>query len=742
MTPRAITWFTRIVLVLAALMVVTTFAISGRVSHERVKAPFVVGDTAVADGRDVLAAIQDAIHTGSIRIPTVATVPNVIGACLALLWIVTGGVIVGRQPRNLAGWLFVTVGMAWVAETLGVSLIIWSTIGGGHLPLRGLFAVMGDSSLAPVTLIPLLFLLYPDGHPPPRWGWAMWALLAGAAAVFIGFVLGPGPLNNYVDLGVLYVNPIGIDALSGVAGALVGVGIITIMVTSLATVFAVRGRYRRAVGDERQQMRWLVAVASLAGALLAIGILLTILVSDDSGFTILGFEPFSILLVALVLTIALGVPAAYLVAILRYRLWDLDIVIKKAAIALVLATAIVVVGLLLAANIGQAAFWNETPKPVSALLGVGFGLLLIPLYRVARRIADRLVYGRRATPYEVLTSFSGRIGETYASDDVLARMAQVLATGTGATGARVLVRVGGQEREIASHGEDVGDNTRTPVEFQGEEMGTLVLTMPPNDPMNPAKARLLRDLAAQAGPVLHNVRLLEELRASRRRLVQAQDEERRKLERNIHDGAQQQLVALTRAAEARGRSWSIATRRRHAGARRRCRPSAGTALADLRDLARGIYPPLLADQGLVAALRRRRARRAVPSRSTAADSDGTHRMSRPPCTSARSRPSTTSRSTRTRPTLRIKPGATATGSLRFVVGDDGRASTRRASSYGTGLQGMADRLDAIGGELDGHERAGRGHHGHRQGAGRRLSQPDAASQADSNRSGPNADFGM
>ena len=192
------------------------------------------------------------------------------------------------------------------------------------------------------------------------------------------------------------------------------------------------------------------------------------------------------------------------------------------------------------------------------MLGVGFGLLLIPLYRVARRIADRIVYGRRATPYEVLTAFSGRIGETYASDDVLARMAQVLAAGTGATRTRVLVRVGERERAIASHGDGPGEETRTPVHFQGEELGAIAVTMPANDPMDPAKERLVRDLAAQAGPVLHNVRLLEELRASRQRLVEAQDEERRKLERNIHDGVQQQLVALAVQLEAR----------RHAGGSR------------------------------------------------------------------------------------------------------------------------------------------------------------------------------
>ena len=156
--------------------------------------------------------------------------------------------------------------------------------------------------------------------------------------------------------------------------------------------------------------------------------------------------------------------------------------------------------------------------------------------------------------------------------------------------------------------------------------------------MNPSKERLIRELAAQAGLVLRNVRLIEELRASRQRLVAAQDEERRKLERDLHDGAQQQLVALAvqlqaRPDDARARPdepWAACSTQLQA------RPT--DALTDLRDLARGIYPPLLADQGLRRRARGAGAKSAVPTsvrRPTA--SSGTPRRSRRPSTSARSR---------------------------------------------------------------------------------------------------------
>ncbi len=139
------------------------------------------------------------------------------------------------------------------------------------------------------------------------------------------------------------------------------------------------------------------------------------------------------------------------------------------------------------------------------------------------------------------------------------------------------------------------------VRHQGELLGALTMSLPPNDPMNPTKERLARDMAAQAGLVLRNVALIEDVRESRRRIVTAQDERARKLERDIHDGAQQQLVALSvqlrlaqqlvdrDPAKAQELLSDLQTRTTE-------------TLEDLRDLARGIYPPLLADQGLAAAL--------------------------------------------------------------------------------------------------------------------------------------------
>jgi Histidine kinase len=182
----------------------------------------------------------------------------------------------------------------------------------------------------------------------------------------------------------------------------------------------------------------------------------------------------------------------------------------------------------------------------------------------------RLVYGDRATPYQVLSDFAEKMGGTYGLDDVLQRTATILAQGTGATRVDVWLRVGRELRPAAAWPAGVGMPGPMPLgphetipAFDGvtraiavrhdeELLGVLALQKPRNEPLTPTEDKLLQDLASQAGLVLRNVRLttelhatIDELRASRRRLVEAQDEERRRIERNLHDGAQQQLVALS-----------------------------------------------------------------------------------------------------------------------------------------------------------------------------------------------------
>ena len=215
--------------------------------------------------------------------------------------------------------------------------------------------------------------------------------------------------------------------------------------------------------------------------------------------------------------------------------------------------------------------------------------------------------------------------------------------------------------------------------------------------MTPTDEKLLVDVASQAGLVLRNVRLIEDLRASRLRLVTAQDEARRRLERNIHDGAQQQLVALAMKLNL---AQSAATKApdKLPPLLEQLRGDAQDALDNLRDLARGIYPPLLADQGLVAALTSQARKSTVP---VTLDAEGLGRFSRDAETAVyfctlEALQNIAKYANATGAVVRL---ATDDGRVTFEVEDDGVGFDPDAAGYGSGLQGMADRMAAIGGAL-------------------------------------------
>jgi signal transduction histidine kinase len=198
--------------------------------------------------------------------------------------------------------------------------------------------------------------------------------------------------------------------------------------------------------------------------------------------------------------------------------------------------------------------------------------------------------------------------------------------------------------------------------------------------------------------VLRNVRLVEDVRASRQRLVAAQDEERRRLERNIHDGAQQQLVAL--AVKARlARQLTEREPAKAAEILGQIEAETQTALEDLRDLARGIYPPLLADRGLVAALEAQSRKAPVPV-SVQAESVGRYSADVEAtvyfCT-LEALQNVAKYAGTDRTVIRLSQ---SNGSLSFEVMDEGRGFDPNEVATGSGLQGMADRLAAVGGSLE------------------------------------------
>jgi signal transduction histidine kinase len=423
------------------------------------------------------------------------------------------------------------------------------------------------------------------------------------------------------------------------------------------------------------------------------------------------------------------IPIAIGISVLRYHLFDIDLVINRALLLAAMVAFITIVYVAIVVGVGALVGSQSTPV-LSAVAAAVVALAFQPARRRAQRFADRLVYGKRATPYEVLSQFSDRLGNAYANEELLPRMARALAEGTGASRADVWVRVGDELRAEAvwpsdadrpgpllasanAEGTLTPSSMREPVRHQGELLGALSITKKPGESITATEEKLVRDLAAQAGLVMRNVALaeqlmdtIEELRASRQRLVTAQDERAKQLERNLHDGAQQQIVALTVKLRLLGQLMDRDVEKAKSMASD-LQADATDALEQLRDLARGIYPPLLADQGLVAALEAQARKASVP---TEVRSDGIGRYPQDIeaavyfCVlEALNNVAKYAEATRAEVNL-----AQDNGHLRFAVVDDGAGFDTAATSYGTGVQGMADRLDAIGGALQVVSRKGEG----------------------------------
>lgn len=418
-----------------------------------------------------------------------------------------------------------------------------------------------------------------------------------------------------------------------------------------------------------------------------------------------------------------AIPIALIVGLVRFHLWDVDRIVNRALVYGVVAGTITLVYIGIIVGIGAlVGAGSELDLVLVVFLTAVVAVAFQPLRERARRFADRLIYGKRATPYEVLSDFADKAGQAYAVDEVLPTMAKAIAEGTGAARADVWLRVGGDLVRSASWPQDSSDapaklsvpdarlpafsdvDRAVPVAHHEELLGAITVTTPPGEHLTPVEDDLLEGVANQAGLVLKNAQLaaelnarIEELRASRQRIVSAQDAERRRIERNIHDGAQQHLVALgmkLRMAQeltprAPDRAMELLDE---------IQQDTGAALQTLRDLARGIYPPILADKGLGQALEAHARRCPV---AVTVDAEGLGRYSPEVetavyfcCLEAIQNAIKHARGP-IEVTLRDQRGT-----LTFSIRDQGPGFDMTNAPIGYGLQNMRDRVSALGGELD------------------------------------------
>ena len=613
---------------------------------------------------------------------------------------VVGFVLGSQRPENKIGWIILAAGLLLGLGFFSSRYGDYGLIAARPGPMPGARAAQWLVNwiwIVPAGAFAFVLLLFPAGLlPSRRWRPVAWFVAAVYALDTMGFV---------ARATRVWRDPFAPQSQGwypGLHSALV----VLWPAATVAAGAALIARFVWSSGEERLQLRWFATAAGLVVVtIIPLAEAPQISSHPDTGLPVLGPLKVLFCLALVCLWVAIAV------AILKYKLYGIDIVISKALQYGTLAVFISAVYAGLVVGIGTLAGDRRSPL-LSAIAAVVVTVTFHPVQLRAARLANRIVYGRRASPYQVLSEFARRIGGGYARD-VLAQMATIVAAGTGAQHVVIWLRVGSELRaEAASDGSSArplpvdGHQLPTlpdtdfgaPVLYQGELLGAITIRMPRDEPLKPAAQQLVIDVASQAGLALSNAGLIEDLRASRQRLVAAQDEERRRLERNLHDGAQQDLIALA----IKLRLASMAVEEDNAEARQllgELREDAASALGNLRDLARGIYPPLLADRGLVPALRAQADKSPIP---VVVDADGIGRLGQDVeaavyfcCLEALQNIAKYAAASHVRICL-----AARDHSLGFTVSDDGRGYDPSRTPMGSGQRNMADRLAALDGRLE------------------------------------------
>jgi len=541
---------------------------------------------------------------------------------LAIEFGIVGALILRRHPRHAIGWLAVTGAFCTVLSGFAGAYAAYSLTDGKLLPEGGVAVWLRGWLWYPALcfLFNLVPTRFPDGRlPSGRWRPIVWAVAAGTVAQLVWVSLSqwmfggvPNADGSWPVAGWLFI------ALTTLSGIL-QLGSLFVAAAALAV------RFQRSRGVARQQMKWFLAAVGFQAAVWAAS-LAAIPLTHLAPYQ----EPYFEILIPLA---GLTMPLAIGVAILRHRLYDIDLVISRGLAYAGVAAFITGAYLLVVVGVGLVLGTGGRPNlPLSVVAMAAVAVLIQPLRLRLERLANRLVYGVPADPYAILAELS-RTPAASDVDQALAQIAQAVAKGLGSPRARVrLVLPGGQGR-TATWPADATDNFghSFAVSHGGEKVGEI-------EAEGSGDQGLTEALTGQAGLALRTLRLsaeldarlvqlevqAEEVAASRTRLVQAQEGERRRLERDLHDGIQQDLVVLL----AKVRLARNQLDRNPASAAETLadlQSSAQHAITDLRSLARGIHPAVLSSRGLVEAIDSMAARMPVGVR---VDADATVREAR------------------------------------------------------------------------------------------------------------------
>jgi hypothetical protein len=511
---------------------------------------------------------------------------------------VMGALIISRYPRHRVGWLLSVVGFCAAFSVAAEAYAIWVLSAGGPgssstAQFIGWLSVFFGAS-GSLTGLAIMFLIVPDGHfMSRRWRVAGVAALGGLILYQAG-VLATPPSHMNVITGKAALNPF--------AEICLNIGVLVITAAMVAAAVSLILRLRRSEGVMRQQLRWI----AVSGASLPLGVLILIAVEIVNGGVQTG-------LASLPLYVAyFALPIFTAIAVLRFRLYDLDVILNRAAfvtIATVFAALgyiglVVGVGAVVGAHAG--GFWPSLLG--TAIVAVAFQ----PLRRWVVRVADRIGYGEQAAPYEALADLNRRLAESPSPDQLLPAIAEAAAVAVAASSADASVAIPGGSPLFVRWPEDAAEPETDAEEFplvdSGEVLGHLTVVVPAGRTLRPRDRRLLLDICRQAALALSNIRLemqligrveqldrrTVELAESRARLIAVRDAERARTERALRRDVIPRLGELPAALQQLRRA-DVSDRETKLAA---LVEESVQALESLREITRGIYPTQLTSYGL------------------------------------------------------------------------------------------------------------------------------------------------
>lgn len=602
--------------------------------------------------------------------------------------------LVRKRPEHPQTRRLLLLGTA-LAVNVGIEGPVATALQGGD-PRAWLWLVnliYQYSAMLSLIAAVLLLASYPDGVVERRW--QRWAL----RGIWLHLALPPLLLLSTPNLAIdRYLldpppsvpNPIAVSWLEPLADPLRALYFGYIGGGAVLTILFVR--FVQGNAEQRARMRMLVYVTA---ALIPVYALQLILAARDADGSVLA-RLVNVLGVGLLLM----VPVTIVVGIIRYRIFEIDLVLRRSVVfgVLSLGIAIVYIGLSAAPGI---ALGDDIPVELAVGLTIVAAALFQPLRRRLEGLADRKVFGERVNRYQLLTTFGARLEQAVDLADLVPQLAETVHRGLATTWVRVTLPGVRAVAGVAS-GEPA---LVVPLERGGEIIGRIECGAKEGG-YQPSDYELLTTLAGQAATAIANVQLtarlgerVAELARSRARIIAAEDSERRRIERNIHDGAQQHVVALIMKLRL-ARNQLTRGDRTPADVFDELQSDARELLADLRELAHGIHPPVLSDRGLVAAVEARTARLPLDVTLDVSPDLHTHRLTPDIEGTAyyivcEALTNVVKHSSAHAAEIAL---STSDGSLSVSVRDNG-TGLPPGSSNGHGLTNLRDRVEALGGTL-------------------------------------------